>query len=188
MAGSADTSLLQPFPFSIVHAYSHYHCTSNWISSQAKPLSLSHSSSTPQQHRVQYCYSDFLARSSCRHDTRKSTFVPTQYHNPSFFNNNNNNNSIPHRLPIEHSLPSDTPPRHTHDRIPHRQPSLLPSQTGGVRSLKEHSFVPYTRQPVDLFCHHAERTVRRGNPALDSLPGLPPCAHDPDRISDYPTL
>ena len=59
MAGSADTSLLQPFPFSIVHAYSHYHCTSNWISSQAKPLSLSHSSSTPQQHRVQYCYSDF---------------------------------------------------------------------------------------------------------------------------------
>ena len=181
MAGSADTSLLQPFPFSIVHAYSHYHCTSNWISSQAKPLSLSHSSSTPQQHRVQYCYSDFLARSSCRHDTRKSTFVPTQYHNPSFFNNNNNN-SIPHRLPIEHSLPSDTPPRHTHDRIPHRQPSLLPSQTGGVRPL------PYTRQPVDLFCHDAERTVRCWNPAINSFPGLPSCAHDIDCDSNYPAL
>jgi hypothetical protein len=39
MAGSADTSLLQPFPFSIVHAYSHSVCTSNWVSSQAKPLS-----------------------------------------------------------------------------------------------------------------------------------------------------
>ena len=133
MAGSADTSLLQPFPFSIVHAYSHYHCTSNWISSQAKPLSLSHSSSTPQQHRVQYCYSDFLARSSCRHDTRKSTFVPTQYHNPSFFNNNNNNNNN------EHSLPSYTPPRHTRS---HSTPATVPSPVpDGRSSISERAFV-----------------------------------------------
>jgi hypothetical protein len=181
MAGSVDTSLLQPFPFSIVHAYSHSVCTSNWVSSQAKPLS----PTLPPLHN--YTESSIAILTHSRHQVAGTTREPSQLFSTTLHSSTTTAFQRTHRLPNEHSLPSNTP-HHTHDRIPHRQPSLLPSQTGGVRSLKEHSFVPYTRQPVDLFCHHAERTVRRRSPAVNPIPGLPPCAHDPDRIGDYPTL
>jgi hypothetical protein len=152
MAGSADTSLLQPFPFSIVHAYSHSVCTSNWVSSQAKPLS----PTLPLLHNNLESSIAILTHSldQVTGTTRESPQPSNSSPQPSILQQQQHSKEhIAYRTNILYPATYHT--NHTHDRIPHRQPSLLPSQTGGVRSLKE----PFVR-PI-------HQTAGR--------PSLPPC-------------
>ena len=177
----------QPLAF-LLRARSQPDDTSNCTSAQAKPPSPTSSTHSLQHHRYPVDHSCVAAETRPQiHRRPKAKYLPSHRQrsqvstNVCLWEQDRSESAIQeHR----HSLPNRNKNTYTlrRERIPHQQPFLLPSQTGGVRSL------PYTRQPVDLFCHDAERTVRCWNPAINSFPGLPSCAHDIDCDSNYPAL
>lgn len=167
--------------------------TSNCTSAQAKPPSPTSSThSLLQHHRYPVDHSCVAAETRPQvHLRPKAKFFPNSrqrslHKRPSL----NQIDPNPYSKNIDcRTFFTESKQEHLHPPArAHSTPAifLLPSQTGGVRSLRSH--LSQTRQPVDLFCHHAERTVRCWNPAINSFPGLPPCAHDIDCDSNYPSM